>query len=280
MMVDDDDIGGLRGAARLQHVAARELRALLAEAVLARRGDHGPDGRLLGQIGELGRDRRTWSSRPSATPARAAAPEPRSPGSRERLLRGELQPVAAEIIGAAFEQRHLDRHAERPREQRHVAAKQLVLQRARSRGDDDAASRQAAPAPDRRRSCRYPFPPRRSAASPSGKRAPHRRGHGRLLRAIGVARDGPRQRPLGTEHFFESLSMGILARVRPTGTLDYLTTARKRANATALACQDVLQAASGYGCSRRRRRGAAGRLGPDDLESSPADRSVRPPSTE
>jgi hypothetical protein len=43
MMVHDDDVGGLRGAARLDDVAAGVLRALLAQAVLAGRGNRRPN---------------------------------------------------------------------------------------------------------------------------------------------------------------------------------------------------------------------------------------------
>ena len=45
VMIHDHDIGGLGIAARVEHMAARELRTFLAEAVLARRGDARPDRR-------------------------------------------------------------------------------------------------------------------------------------------------------------------------------------------------------------------------------------------
>jgi len=54
-------------------------------------------------------------------------------------LRGDLEPMAAKVVRASFEQGELHRHPERLREQRHVATKQLVLQRAGAGRDDHAA---------------------------------------------------------------------------------------------------------------------------------------------
>ena len=72
VMVHDDDVGGLCGTAGLDHVAAGVLRALLAQAVLASRGDRRPDGRLLRQIGELRKVAGLGHAPPNAKLARAA----------------------------------------------------------------------------------------------------------------------------------------------------------------------------------------------------------------
>ncbi len=198
VMVDDDDLGGLRGAACLEHVAARELRALLPEAVLARRGDHRPRRRLFGQVGELGQVARLGNRRPACDPREqprraALAAEQRT------LLCGELQAVAAQIVRAPFEERHLDRQSERARERGHVAPEQLVLQRARAGGNDDAASRQK-----RRHEVGEGLTGSRAGLDDQGfaerERAPHRRGHLRLLGAAGIARQCARERAVGAEN--------------------------------------------------------------------------------
>ncbi len=106
MMVHDDDVGGLRGAARLDHMAAGVLRALLTEAILARRGDRRPHGRLLRQVRELrevaglGHGRPARNS-PKHAPRAARGLEQAAPVPRA-LLQGEVEPVPAQIIGAAF----------------------------------------------------------------------------------------------------------------------------------------------------------------------------------
>ncbi len=55
MVIHHDDVGGLRIAARLEYMTTRELRALLAETVLPRRGDARPHRGLLRQVGEFGK---------------------------------------------------------------------------------------------------------------------------------------------------------------------------------------------------------------------------------
>src|SRR5580704_8082790 len=97
MMVHHDDIRRLRVAAGLDHVAARKLRAFLAETIFASGGDAGPDGRLFGQVSELCEIaclRRRGPARNTREQARNIA------RSREQraLLSGEFQSMAAKII--------------------------------------------------------------------------------------------------------------------------------------------------------------------------------------
>ena len=54
VVVDDDDVGLERVLARLHHEALVVVRAVLAEAVLARRRHVRPDGGVLRHVGELG----------------------------------------------------------------------------------------------------------------------------------------------------------------------------------------------------------------------------------
>ncbi len=127
VMIHHHDVRRLRVAPRLEHMAARELRALLAEAILAGRGDARPQGRLLRQIGELGQIAGLGRRRPARNPRQ----HPRQPafGAQQRsLLSGQFQTMAAQVIAAALEQGDLGGQPQRPGEQRHIAAKQLILQ--------------------------------------------------------------------------------------------------------------------------------------------------------
>ena len=82
MMIDDDDVGGLRLAARLHDVTAIERRALRPETVVARRGHPGPHGIGFAELRQLGdiavaRDRATTRA-PWATPSRLRVRSPRA----------------------------------------------------------------------------------------------------------------------------------------------------------------------------------------------------------
>jgi hypothetical protein len=58
------------------------------------------------------------------------------PGRLRRRL-GKVEPVQAEVVCAALQQGNARRAAERLRDGRQVAVEELVLKRARARGDDD-----------------------------------------------------------------------------------------------------------------------------------------------
>ena len=80
MVIHHDDVGRLGIAPRLEHMAARELRALLPQTILARRGDHRPHRRLLRQVGELRQVAGLVVAAQRDTRASTRA-EPRSPSS-------------------------------------------------------------------------------------------------------------------------------------------------------------------------------------------------------
>ena len=54
VVVDDDDVGFERLAPRFDHVAAADLGAAIAEAVVARRGDLRPERVRIAEIGHFG----------------------------------------------------------------------------------------------------------------------------------------------------------------------------------------------------------------------------------
>jgi hypothetical protein len=62
------------------------------------------------------------------TRASSRAPRRARRSSSEPCCSREFQPMPAQIIGAALEQRDLHRQPQRLRQQRHVAAIELILQ--------------------------------------------------------------------------------------------------------------------------------------------------------
>ncbi len=229
MMIHHHDLRGLGLAAGLEHMAAGELRALLPQTVLARRGDHRPHRRLLRQVGEL----REVAGLGARGPPRCAREHPRraaTPKLERALGGGQIQAVPAQIVRAPLEQRHLHRQPQRFGEQRQIAAEQLVLQRARAGGDDHAARRQQR---------RHEVGEGLTGAGPrldderlaACERKTHRLGHRGLLGPVGIAGQRPCERPGGTEHIF------VIHLLKPSLRCfhpDYFTTARNRANATDL----------------------------------------------
>ena len=104
VMVDHDHVGGLRALPRLHHEALAPERAFAAEAVLGGRGDHRQQRRILGQRLEFGQV------------AHAGAPAPGDDAlelrdlfarGEARLALGLFQPVLAQVVGAALQQRGL-----------------------------------------------------------------------------------------------------------------------------------------------------------------------------
>ena len=92
VVIDDDDVGLDRLAARVDHVAAADVGAAVAEAVLARRGDLRPQRMRVAEIRHLGEIAAAAWPAPSAR----RAPSMRSRVPDEAALRGELrQPVAS-----------------------------------------------------------------------------------------------------------------------------------------------------------------------------------------
>ncbi len=139
VMIDHHDVGFLRAPPRLDHEAVVEKRAFRAQAVLRGRGHTRPQRRGLRHLGEFR----------AITAARAAAPR------ADRLqiiclrarfelpvLRGLLQPIQAQVIGASFQQRGIDFDAQHRTHPRQIAMEQLILQIARAGGNDHALARQ------------------------------------------------------------------------------------------------------------------------------------------
>jgi hypothetical protein len=122
VVIHDHDVGGLRVAPRLEHMAASELGTLLAQAVFTRRGNVRPERRLLRQIGEFRQIARLGGRRPACHPREHAchAALARQQGA---LLGRKFQSVPAQIVGPSLEQGDLNRQSERLRQQRNVAAK-------------------------------------------------------------------------------------------------------------------------------------------------------------
>ena len=124
------------------------------------------------------------------------------PSPERQLLDGLLgtcQAVAAQIVGAALEQRDPRRAADGGGHERQVLGEQLVLQRARAGRDQHARCRRAARAPGRRRSCRCRCPPPRPAAR-ARQRAADALGHAQLLAPHLETAQRPLQRPTVTEY--------------------------------------------------------------------------------
>ena len=83
-----------RAAPGIEHVTARELRALLPQAVLARGGNHRPHRRLFRQIGEF----RQIAEFGGGRPPRHASEQARHAAlitQQRTLLQGQLQAMPA-----------------------------------------------------------------------------------------------------------------------------------------------------------------------------------------
>ena len=99
----------------------------------------GHSGCASPRSGTSARSPRLRGARPSARRARACGQ--RVP-TRLRLPAELLEPVAAQIVRAALEQRDARRHADGAGDQRQVLVEELVLQRARAGGDEHALARE------------------------------------------------------------------------------------------------------------------------------------------
>ena len=139
MMIDDHHISGLRALACLHHEALVPERAFAAEAVVGGRSDQRQQRRILGQRVEFGQ----------IAHSRAPAPGDDALELGDLFLAREaglalafFQPVFAQIVRAALQQRGLDADAQRIAYPRQIAVIQLILQRAGAGRDDGLQSRQ------------------------------------------------------------------------------------------------------------------------------------------
>ncbi len=138
VVVDHHQIGLLRRAPRLDDEAFAERGAVGAEAVLGGRGHARPQRRILRHLGQFGaiagrRARRPDVDRLQLGDLFAAGETPFLP----RLL----EPVQAQVVRAALQQRRADARAEDAAHLRQVAMEQLVLQRLGAGRDDHAPAR-------------------------------------------------------------------------------------------------------------------------------------------
>ena len=139
MVVDDHQIRRHGLAPRVHDVAGAVLRALGAQAVVARGGDQRDHRRTVVQTFDLRHIPAVGALRPSRHAVQRAH---RKTIRQLRAVFGLVQPPAAQIAGAALEQGRAHRHAQSIAQARQVAQVQLVLQTFRGGADQRAAARQ------------------------------------------------------------------------------------------------------------------------------------------
>src|SRR5207237_10226760 len=124
MMVDDDDVGSERLLARVHDEALAVVRALAAEAVLARRGDLRPDAGVVRHFRQLGLVAGRRAPREGFDPLEIAGIVTR--GERSLLL-GAPEMIMANVVRPAFEQRDGERYCQRMAGQRQMALRKVAL---------------------------------------------------------------------------------------------------------------------------------------------------------
>ncbi len=180
MVVDDDDVGEHRLAPRLHDVALAVLRALAAEAVLARRGDQRDHAAALVEALELGDVAARGRLRPGLDLGQRAH---REAIGQVRVVARLAESMQAEIARPALQQRHRQRQLERIAQARQVANEELVLERLGGGAEQRARAAQerrdeigvgladaGAGLDDERARCPR-SPRRRRAPSPAARRA-------------------------------------------------------------------------------------------------------------
>ncbi len=135
MMVDDDDIGFRGAGSHLGHEAVVEARTLGPDAVLARRGDVGPERQVLGQVFHFGAVARLGVARPLVDQLDDA-------GVLARVDRGALlqrvEAVEAQVVPASFHIGRGERHAKRLAQDGEILEVDLLLEVLRAGGNEDA----------------------------------------------------------------------------------------------------------------------------------------------
>jgi hypothetical protein len=139
MVIDHDDVGFQRRAARLEHMAARIVRAARAGTVLARGADLRAQRMRIGQLRQFGQIAAARGERPVAMRASSGSASAGSISSCRPMF---CKPRPAQIIGASLEQRHARRPSQGAGQQRQIAVKELVLQRACAGGNHHTQARQ------------------------------------------------------------------------------------------------------------------------------------------
>ena len=111
VVIDDDDVRLGRAVAHASDEAVRVPRALATQALLGRRGDLAPERQVVRQVLDLA----AVARRRGAGPLRDRL-EPLAIGRRQSGLRfaQAIEPVPAEVVGAALHVGRLDRRGQAP----------------------------------------------------------------------------------------------------------------------------------------------------------------------
>ena len=133
MVVDDHEVGFLGPAPGIDHVTVRILRAVLSQAVVGRRRHERPDRRILGHGSQLGAVTAIGVMAPFANLGEVA-------GERRREFVELVEPVQAQVVGAAFEERRCDGPADGHADQGQISMIKLVLQGLGPGADDGLAA--------------------------------------------------------------------------------------------------------------------------------------------
>ena len=213
VVVDDDDVGIERVLARLQHEARGVMRAVLPQAVVARRRDQRPDRGVLGHVGEFGAVAALGRTRERDDLRQVANVVARR---QQVFARGALEVVVADVVRAPLQQRDRHRRRERVAHEREVALEQLVLQRLGARRDDDLAAVQEGGHDVRERLAGAGAGFRDELAA-LGDGPRDRLRHRELLRAETESRKRARERPAVAE---DGVERGVVGRTRCRGRRD------------------------------------------------------------
>ena len=196
-MIDDDEISFHRLAPCGQHKAFPVMRAVLAKAVIARRGHRAPNRRMLRNINalafiaglaDLGKTDNTTGIR--------------GIGARKKAAIGQrtFKVIVADVIGAPLEQGDAYRRAQRLAHDRNILGEKLILEVLGAGRDDHFAARA-----HRRHQVGKGLARPRARFGDQYRIGSNRRGdalgHIELLRTQAVARDMPRQQAVRRKDF-------------------------------------------------------------------------------
>ena len=137
VVIDHHHVGVHRVAPRLHHEALFLVRAVLAEAVVARRGGGDPGQRVLAHVGAFGLVAGLRDLGEAADRAQVGGV---LRGEEAAVARVALEVVVADVVGPALQQRDRHRDLERRAHGGQVAVEELVLQGFGAGGDDDLAA--------------------------------------------------------------------------------------------------------------------------------------------
>jgi hypothetical protein len=138
MVIHDNDVGFDCLATCFDHVAPADVGATGSQAILARRGNLRPQRVRVTQVGYFAQVPAFRDAGPALHARQRAVAR-----ARQALLSPELaQTIGAQIVRTPLEQRHACRNTDGARHQGQVLVEQLILQRARTGGDEHAPAGQ------------------------------------------------------------------------------------------------------------------------------------------